>query len=474
MTQGALPDGHDAVEDRGPPLEPGILIAKRYRLTRLLGAGTSGTVYEAEHTLLTSRVAIKFLDGVEASQPERAEIMLERFRFEAQVSARLAPITKHIVAAQDAGLHEGIPYLVMELAPGDSLESKFAAGPLTAEETVEMLTQIGEALDAAHSAGIAHRDVKPANLLYVERKSGEPPLYKLADFGVAKLIGTGLTGISPPKATAENTLVGSPAYMSPEYVSGATVVDGRLDIWALAVVAYEALTLSIPFDGEVWTQVAVSIVQGAYKPVTEHNQNLPVALDAFFARAFSQNAEARYTTASELATAFSVAVRGDAVDAAAPVVAARRASFASLPGVPPTRGSLPSASRGLMNVDEPTDGPVLVEGTEPPKKRSGLVPILIGLTAALLLAFVGVLILGETSAPAAPTGTVTLAAPETASPKTTELPPTRDTATSSTAAPTASAEVAVVESATPTASAKATAAPVRIRMKRHLSKSEIP
>ncbi|HTJ82764.1 MAG TPA: serine/threonine-protein kinase [Polyangiaceae bacterium] len=487
MSEGSVSDDGAERSERSP-IGVGALIAKRYRLTRLLGAGTSGTVYEAEHTLLTSRVAIKFLDGVEATLPERAEIMLERFRFEAQVSARLAPVTDHIVAAQDAGLHDGVPYLVMELAPGASLEARISERAVSPEETVDIIRQIGDALDAAHAAGIAHRDVKPANVLCVERKPGEPGLYKLADFGVAKRIGDRLAGVAPPKATAENTLLGSPAYMSPEYVSGAPVVDGKLDIWALGVLAYEALTREIPFDGEVWTQVAVAIVQGDYRPATEHVPTLPPAIDAFFARAFAQDPAARFATAAELAAALAAAlgdVAGDAdVALLAGGVAARgsRASLASMPRA--SRASLASNPGRLpsMPSDERTDAPVaLGDPDEVPKRRAAFIPLAIAVAALALVALLGIVVFsggGSVQTGAAASG----AAAPTSAPSSDARAASTDAAihADATSTPSTTATVAAAESASsdataarPTATAP-TKTSTKIKMKRPISKSEIP
>lgn len=287
----------------GLGLTAGTLIGKRYKLHHVLGRGATGTVWEAEHSLLTSRVAIKFLDSMRTLHESQVEVLLERFRFEAQISARLASVTDRIVAVHDAGLYKGVPYIVMELAPGETLGDRIDRAPLQPADVAELLDQLASALDAAHRAGFAHRDVKPANVLCLE-SSGDRKSYKLADFGVAKLFRDSAMGLVPPKQTSENVLVGSPAYMSPEYVSGVATTDGSGDVWALSVLAYEALTQHIPFEGEAWTQVAVAIVQGTYLPPSHHVPGLGAKIDQLFQRAFSRDAAQRFASAGDFARAF--------------------------------------------------------------------------------------------------------------------------------------------------------------------------
>lgn len=289
-----------------PLLVAGDVVGGRYVLSQLVGRGAAGTVWEAEHRLLTSRVAIKFLDTAALLDPTSADILAQRFRFEAQISARLAANTKHIVSAHDAGMFRGIPYLVMEMVNGETLDARLMRGPLSLSAAAELLDQLAEPIDSAHSFGIAHRDIKPANIMVVPLTSG--PFYKLGDFGTAKAFGEGLVGLTPPKQTSENTLVGSPAYMSPEYISGLPLVTGSIDLWALAVTMYETLTGKLPFDGEVWTQVAVAIVGGEFTPPSQVVDGLTPAIDDIFRRAFAQDVEQRFASASHFANVFRTAV----------------------------------------------------------------------------------------------------------------------------------------------------------------------
>ncbi|HTJ83881.1 MAG TPA: serine/threonine-protein kinase, partial [Polyangiaceae bacterium] len=291
-------------------LASGALIGRRYRLARVLGSGAYGVVYEAEHTLLTSRVAIKFLSGALEAEPSEVDALLERFRFEAQISARLAPLTEHVVAVHDAGLHRGIPYLVMELAEGATLANEIARHPLELRDVAVVLRQIGDALAAAHAAGIAHGDVKPANVLGVRHAAGEPPRYKLTDFGVATPFAPTLEGLSPPADRGEDGILGSPAYMSPETMRGEVPSNGEGDVWALGVVAYQALTGSLPFVGDQSMEVAVAILTGTYTPPSVRRRGLARSVDDLFEHVFAKDRSRRIRSAPELCRAFTEIVRG--------------------------------------------------------------------------------------------------------------------------------------------------------------------
>ncbi|MFO0553761.1 MAG: protein kinase [Polyangiaceae bacterium] len=286
----------------GQLFQPGLRVAGRYVLQRELGRGAGGVVWLAFHEVLATQVAIKFLDAADAQDPMRAQHVTERFRFEAQVSARLAPRTKRIVAVHDAAAFRGVPYLVMEFVEGESLEAHVDRAPLAAVVIADMLDHVAEALTEAHELGIAHRDVKPGNILVAS--AGDKTSYKLADFGVAKLLGEPAAGLTVPRRTAEHTLVGSPAYMSPEAASAAPATDGSADLWALAVTAYESLTQRLPFDGAGLPQVLVAILSGKFAPPSSVMSGLPSALDDVFRKAFSLDPSARYKTAREFAVAF--------------------------------------------------------------------------------------------------------------------------------------------------------------------------
>jgi len=293
-------------------------------------------VWAATHLVLASAVAIKFLDRLRGGDPEEIELRVDRFRFEAQLSARLSSQTKHMVAVHDAGMHLGMPYLVMEFAPGESLQDLLdKRGRLAPEWLVPVVEQVAEALDAAHRNGIVHRDVKPGNILLLERRAAaaaaaadadlpKEVFAKLADFGVAKPSEGSEIDLVAPKQTAEGLIVGSPAYMSPEQIAGVSAASGASDRWSLGIVMYEAVTGWLPFRGESLTDFAIGITTREPDPPSSVVEALTPAVDAFFVRALAKKPEDRYPTAAEMTRAFREAVEAsDEVPVVVPTRATR-------------------------------------------------------------------------------------------------------------------------------------------------------
>lgn len=296
--------------DDSAPLYEGVLVGKRFRLERLLGRGAVGSVWLATHVALSSPVAIKFLDRTKVLDPDEMDIRLDRFRFEAQISARLAGRTNHTVAVHDAGIHRDIPYLVMEYAPGRTLDDIVSErGPLEPAPLIDVLDHVAEALDSAHTLGIIHRDVKLANILAVEREDRKT-MYKLADFGVARMSGHKELDLLGPRKTAEGLIVGTPAYMSPEQIGGLESYGPSVDLWALGVVLYEALTGNLPFNSVSLTELAMEISGRPHKPPSVARPELGTGLDAFFDRALAKRPGDRYTTAADMAGAFAASLEG--------------------------------------------------------------------------------------------------------------------------------------------------------------------
>ena len=287
---------------------PGVLVAGRYRLERKIGEGGMAEVWLAVHEALRHEVAVKFATAPApyGMVPE----LLERFRFEAQVSAQLGARTEHVVCVHDAGEHDagerpGIPYLVMEYVKGTTLADAIAAdGPMPPERVADVLDQVADALDVAHALGIVHRDLKPGNVMLARALDGTTTV-KLADFGIAKATRKDLA-LDNPKETAFGITLGSPAYMSPEQIGG----DGigvQTDLWALGVVAYEALTGRDAFQAQTQPQLFESISSGRYMPATSVRMGLPSTLDPWFARALAHRAEDRFTSAGQMAKSFRAA-----------------------------------------------------------------------------------------------------------------------------------------------------------------------
>jgi serine/threonine-protein kinase len=235
--------------------KPGLVVAGKYRVERVIGEGGMGIVVAATHEELDQRVAIKFLSP-DAMGNEEA---VERFLREAKVAARVK--SEHVARVSDVGRVEarGVPFIVMEYLEGSDLGALIAEADqkrLPVEEACEIALQACEALAEVHAAGIVHRDLKPSNL-FVTRRSDESPCVKLLDFGISK---AALPDESvDPALTSTATIMGSPSYMSPEQLRSTKEVDARTDVWALGAVLYEAVSGRPAFRGETVPQVCFMI-----------------------------------------------------------------------------------------------------------------------------------------------------------------------------------------------------------------------
>ncbi len=287
---------------RMKPPDVGDVIADKYELVHLLGRGATGEVWLANHKTLTEGVAIKLLSptvwvGGDAKRVQAAA----RFRFEAQIAARLARKTRHIVRVTDHGEADGIAYLVMELLEGMTLETKLAkGGPLSPIEVKKLVSQVARALDYAHAEGVLHRDLKPSNLFLTRGEDGEM-LVKVLDFGIAQMMrGRASSGAF---STDRDLIFGTPGYMSPEQALGRADLDGRCDLWALATIAYESLTQELPIAGASVPELINAVRSGRTIPIVEYRPDLPQSVGAFFEHAFGPEVDARFATATELARA---------------------------------------------------------------------------------------------------------------------------------------------------------------------------
>jgi serine/threonine protein kinase len=289
---------------RGPALVPPALDSEdytgqkfgSYEVVRELGRGGMGTVWLAEHALIQKRVAVKVLHAHLA----RERRLVSRFLSE----ARTLTLIQHpnVVALYDLALREGRPYLVMEYLEGESLAS-FAQGPLAPALAVELLSQVCEALGAAHAHGVVHRDLKPANVFLVPSGNGRHRV-KLLDFGIAKLL-TYPTGMTP---TQNGMLLGTPEYMAPEQCSGSTV-DARADLYAVGVMGYQLTTGCLPFTGKHPAEVLLGHLIKPPRLAHEVHSEVPPALSQVLARAMAKRPEDRFATAAELQQALRDSMR---------------------------------------------------------------------------------------------------------------------------------------------------------------------
>jgi serine/threonine-protein kinase len=341
------------------PYRSGAIIASRYRLLRQLGRGGMGEVWAAHHLTLNTEVAVKFLST--GAGGNAAKIALERFRFEAQVSAHLGLKTSHVVAVHDAGRDAAGPYLVMEHVRGRTLRAELnRSGPFSLESAATLLDQVCGALSVAHGSGIVHRDLKPSNLLLLDQPDGS--LYvKVADFGIAKALKSDLA-VDRPEDTSDGWMLGSPAYMSPEQMGGGGV-DARSDMWALGVIIYECVTGRLPFPGRSVAELIVNMSVGRFDLPSDVRPTLPHELDAWFTRALGKKKEQRFPRVEDMALAFRAAIRGRPVRRL-PRLARRLAGFVSLAAAVFALRPAPSealADAQVAPITQPTPGLITAE-----------------------------------------------------------------------------------------------------------------
>ena len=277
-------------------LQPGAILAGKYRLVAPLGSGGMGTVWRADHLVLSSPVAVKVLN-------ERAQDSAHghaRFLREAQAAAALR--SPHVVQIFDVGVEGSAPFIVMELLEGESLAQRLRrVGRLDLAATAAIITQSARALHKAHEAGIVHRDLKPDNIFLVRDVDRE--LVKVLDFGIAKLV----EQMEVEQLTGTGSVLGTPHYMSPEQARGRKEVDHRTDLWALGVIAYECTTGRRPYDSHALGDLLLQICTEPAPPPSTAG-DLPSALDAFMARALAREPEQRFATVLELADSFAQVV----------------------------------------------------------------------------------------------------------------------------------------------------------------------
>ncbi len=278
-------------------MNPGQHLTPNLKLVRKIGQGAMGEVWLAEHLSLGSHVAVKVM-GPEYANDDRS---LVRFRQEAQAAARIG--SPHVTRVFDTGTaDQGKPFLVMELLEGETLRERMKrSGPMPIADVEQIVGQTAKGLSAAHKLGIFHRDIKPDNLFILD-VDGEP-FIKIMDFGIAKQstakMDVSSTGIS----------LGTPSYMSPQQFHESKRVDQRADLWSLGVVAYEALTGRKPFHGINFVILSIAVTKGVFKMPSVHRPELPKAVDEWMQRALAPELEDRFSSAKEMADAFSLALQ---------------------------------------------------------------------------------------------------------------------------------------------------------------------
>jgi TolB-like protein/predicted Ser/Thr protein kinase len=266
-----------------------------YRINAAIGAGGMGEVYRATDTKLGRDVALKVLPPEVASDPER----LARFQREARAVAALNH--PNVVTLYSVEECDGVHFLTMELIEGQSLDRLIPANGLPVERIVEIAGELAEAMAAAHEKGILHRDLKPANVMVTNEGR-----VKVLDFGLAKDVGAEASDdatLTSAGRTQAGVVMGTPAYMSPEQVSG-RVLDHRTDIFSLGVVLHEMATGRRPFEGTSSAELVSSILRDSPPPVTDVRSDLPADLARVIRRCLEKDPRYRMQTARDISNEF--------------------------------------------------------------------------------------------------------------------------------------------------------------------------
>lgn len=363
---------------KGAPLvSPGDTLLGKYRVERVLGEGSMGTIFAARHLESGEVYALKVLSAKALASSQATP----RFLREARALARLRG--PHVATVHEiARLPTGAPCMVMEYLRGSDLQEILARGVPPLRDALDWMIQACDGVAQAHASDIVHRDIKPANL-FVSPLPGGRSQVRVLDFGIAKLAEP--DGPLDNELTQAGMVFGSPSYMSPEQMRQTKDVDGRTDVWALGVVLYEMLTGTLPFSPAAGPMDLVLRIAGdtPARPI-ELRPDLPPALDAAVMRCLEKKRERRFQTAAELADALRAVLATLPADNHAPPApvpvsggappGATSVSGGAPPGATSVSGAIPPAPPSARGAIVP--GPISVRGAAPqaPASVSGGIP----------------------------------------------------------------------------------------------------
>jgi eukaryotic-like serine/threonine-protein kinase len=336
-----LSQGHPPHQPSPSASDAGTVLGGRYRLETLIGRGAMGEVWKAQHLMLGTPLAVKLVDLAASSRPE----ILSRFEQEARAAAFID--SPHAVRILDYGNEGSLAYIAMELLRGENLSSRLARlGRIEPRRVSALVVEMSRALSKAHAMGIVHRDIKPQNVMLAEVDGWE--VAKLLDFGIAKIMTESMwagdiTANGRIIETHAGLIVGTPAYMSPEQTLGNGPLDGRSDLWQVAVVAFEAICGRRPFIGDNLGQLFVQICNAPI-PRPSDVSDVPAGFDAWFERATQRDPAARFQSADAMADALAAIIP----PATAPAARAPAASLDPTAGVAPLAAAH-TTTRGLSH-----------------------------------------------------------------------------------------------------------------------------
>jgi serine/threonine protein kinase len=319
----------------------------RYEIVRELGKGAMGIVYLAKDPLIGRLVALKTIRPAQHADDDETKEFQQRFIREAQA----AGILNHpsIVTVFDIGQDDAsqMNFIAMEYVEGQNLKEVLAQGKtLHFDQIAELIAQVAEALDFAHSKGIVHRDVKPANIILLEGQRA-----KIMDFGIAK-IASGVANL-----TTTGQFLGTPNYMAPEQIKGSPV-DGRTDIFSLGICLYESLTRRKPFGGESLTSISYKIVHEPFPPLHEINPQIPDGFEEVVANCLAKEPAKRYQRGRDVANALRAVVRGEKPRSGEPLLSEETVTNRD-------RSNLPTIEMPLPDLAASDDGRVAAARTAP-------------------------------------------------------------------------------------------------------------
>ncbi len=354
----------------------------QYEILEEIGRGGMATVYRAKQQSMNRTVAVKVLPRHLLHDPS----FYERFEREVDVIAHLEH--PHILPIYDYGQSEGIPYIAMRFLGGGSMESMVRRGPPKLETIETPLNQIAQALDYAHLQGIIHRDLKPGNIMLDESGNAY-----LSDFGIARVLGSDLTG---------SMIIGTPAYMSPEQANGLPI-DGRSDIYSLGIVLFELITGSEPYSAETPMAVLLKHINEPVPPISDYRDDVPPAVEAVIEKATAKDPDYRFSSAGDMANAFERALRGEMPPLETRAGVATKAA-ASSPAAPSVQGAgHPTPTYpGMAQTPTPGPMPAVQMGTDPnisgtgqfgtgqfEQKRGPSIGVLLTIVSVVLIVVVG-------------------------------------------------------------------------------------